>query len=148
MFKDNFRAKMAKLGMSAKDVANSMEQAGYSFEAKEPHRIVQSWVAKKAYSPNVISAYAIAKALKTTVEELVDGEAGAEYVRGLFADNGLLWEPPARIADIVQVLDAIDDETLETARTMLLPLRGKKGKRCNRLGSRVMYLGLCSGGVL
>jgi transcriptional regulator with XRE-family HTH domain len=111
MFKDNLRVKMTQLGMSAKDVANLMEQAGYSFEAKEPYRIVQSWVAKKAYSPNVISAYAIAKALKTTVEELVDGEDGAEYVRQWVRNEGKIHEPPERIADIVaSILDLTERE--------------------------------------
>lgn len=120
---------MSELGMSAKDVANSMEKAGHSFEAKEPHRIVQSWVAKKkSYLPSVISGYAIARALKTTVEELVDGEAGAEYVRQLFTEKGLVWEPPLRISDIVDVLQAVDDVTLDTIRTMLLPLKEKTGE--------------------
>ena len=75
--------------------------------------------------PSVDKAYRIACALGVTVEELVDGEAGAEYVRKLYANKGLLWEPPTRIADIVAVLKALDDDTLETVRTMVLPLKEK-----------------------
>jgi len=78
-------------------------------------------------SPSADNAFAIARVLKTTVEELVAGPIGAEYVRQLYAAKGLLWEPPGRIADIVAVLDAVDDETLDTVRTMLLPLKEKKG---------------------
>ena len=100
----------------------------------------QKWLAEKASvgrtfvnngiarlsSPNVDSAYAIAKALDTTVEELVDVEDGWEYIRQLVADKGLLWKPPPRIADIVDVLNAVDDVTLDTVRTMVLPLREKR----------------------
>jgi len=78
-------------------------------------------------SPSADNAFAIAKVLKTTVEQLVDGARGAEYVRQLYAAKGLFWEPPGRIADIVAVLDAVDDATLDTVRIMLLPLREKKG---------------------
>ena len=39
----------------------------------------------------------------------------------------LLWEPPRRISDIVEVLNAVDDITLDTVRTMVLPLKEKKG---------------------
>ena len=111
MFVDNFRAKMSKLGMTAKDVANSMEKAGYTFKAQEPHRIVQSWVAKKkAYLPNVISVCAIARALETTVEELVDGEAGAEYVRKIVRNDPRAIQVPDRIRSIVEDMILIDDE--------------------------------------
>jgi len=132
MFKDNFRARMDELGLSAKDVANSMEKAGYSFKAKEPYRIVQSWVQKQAYLPNVVSGYAIAKALETTVEELVDSDGGAEYVGRLFANRGLLWEPPKRIADIVDVLNDMDNATLDTVRTMTLSLKVKLDESTER----------------
>jgi len=77
--------------------------------------------------PSADKAYRIACALEVTVEELLDGEDGVEYVRQLFADKGLLWEPPRRIADIVEVLNAVDDITLDTVRTMVLPLKEKKG---------------------
>ena len=80
---------------------------------------------RRVVLPRADEAIKIAKAMSTTVEELVDGEAGAEYVRKLYADKGLLWEPPTRIADIVVVLKALDDDTLETVRTMVLPLKEK-----------------------
>ena len=53
----------------------------------------------------------------------------------LFANNGLLWEPPGLIADIVDVLNAVDDNTLDTVRTMLLPLKEKRGKALSALAT-------------
>jgi hypothetical protein len=112
MFKENFRAKMNQLNMTAKDVANAMEKNGYSFGAKESHRIVQSWIAKRSYLPSVTSGYAIAKALKTTVEELVDGESGVEYIKQLVRNTGLAWEPPPRIAGVMAILNGLGDDEL------------------------------------
>jgi hypothetical protein len=77
-------------------------------------------------SPSVDNSYSIARALKTTIEELVDGEAGIEYLRQYFLEKGLLWKPPSRIADIVEVLESVDDITLDTVRIMILPLKEKK----------------------
>jgi len=76
--------------------------------------------------PSADKACRIARALETTVEELVNGENGREYVQRLLTDKGLLWKPPLRIADIVDVLNAVDDVTLETVRTMVLPLKEKR----------------------
>ena len=135
MFKSNFRAKMAELGMSAKDVANSMEKAGYTFEAKEPYRIVQSWVQKQAYLPNVISGYAIARALETTVEELVDGEAGAEYVRKIVRNDPRAVQVPDRIFPIVKDLLLLDDKELRAIRANVEELAAdKKGRAMEAAG--------------
>jgi len=76
--------------------------------------------------PSADKACRIARALETTVEELVNGDDGSEYVQQLLANKGLLWKPPSRIADIVDVLNAVDDVTLETVRTMVLPLKEKR----------------------
>jgi hypothetical protein len=77
--------------------------------------------------PSADKAYRIALALETTVEELVDGENGSVYIHKLISEKGTLWEPPLRIADIVDVLNVVDDTTLDTIRTMLLPLKEKRG---------------------
>ena len=96
------------------------------FEGNKDRDSFNGWKRRNVL-PRADEALKIAKAMCTTVEELVDGEAGAEYVRRLFANKGLLWEPPSRIADIVDVLNAVDDTTLDTVRTMLLPLKEKRG---------------------
>jgi hypothetical protein len=129
MFKENFRLKMAELNMTSKDVANSMIEAGYSFEAKLPYRIVQSWVQKKAYLPNVTSGYAIAKALKTTLEELVDGESGAEYIRGLVRNDPKTIQVPDKILPNVEGLLELGDNDLNVVqasiRAMIINIKGK-----------------------
>jgi hypothetical protein len=70
----------------------------------------------KKTTPSVDIAYRCAKVLETTVEELVDGETGAEYVRRIVRNAGGAWEPPDRIADIVQGLSLLDDRELDIIR--------------------------------
>jgi hypothetical protein len=77
--------------------------------------------------PKVKDFYAVCKTLNITMEQAVAGEKGAEYVREWARNDGETWQPPDRIKDVVDVLGHIDDDTLETVRTMVLPLMAKRG---------------------
>jgi hypothetical protein len=118
MFCDNLKAQMDALGMTAKDVANAMEGIGFAFRrAKHPHRVVESWISKsRPYHPELLTGTALARVLNTTVEELVDGEAGAAYVRQLASKEGWGFSPPDRISDIVEGLSLLDDNELDMIR--------------------------------
>jgi hypothetical protein len=70
----------------------------------------------KKTSPSVDIAYRCAKVLKTTVEELVDGEAGEQYLRGYIQEKGWEFSPPEHISDIVQGLSLLDDNELDMIR--------------------------------
>ena len=66
--------------------------------------------------PRADEAIKIAKAMGTTVEELVDGEGGAEYVRQWVKNEGKIHEPPERIADIVTSIMGLTDRELNIVR--------------------------------
>jgi hypothetical protein len=66
---------------------------------------------KRHTTPSADKAYRCAKALSVTVEELVDGESGAEYVRQIVRPK-----LPERIADIVDDLIMLDDNQLDMIR--------------------------------
>jgi transcriptional regulator with XRE-family HTH domain len=119
MFCDNLKKRMEALGLSAKDVANAMEQSGFVFRrAKKPHRVVESWMSKsRPYHPELLTAVALAKVLKTTVEELVNGEAGEQYLRDYIREKGWQFSPPKGIEDIVEALQKLSDDEL-------IPIRG------------------------
>jgi SOS-response transcriptional repressor LexA len=83
--------------------------------------VINSGIARKS-SPQVDHAYAIAKAFSVTIEELLDGGKGLEYVRGLIAKEGKLWELPEKIRDIVKILENLDDSELKVVKKMLAGL--------------------------
>ena len=101
----------------------------------------QKWLAEKAAvgrtfvnngiarmsSPNVDSAYSIAKVLGTTVEELVDREAGGEYVRRLWGVEGAGFTLDEReLLAVYRQLDQRDRDDLQGIAGMKLE-NAKKG---------------------
>jgi len=80
---------------------------------------VSSWRSNNT-QPRAADAVKIAKALRTTVEYLVDGEDGTRYVKNLVQQEGGVFRPPDRIADIVDGLKTLDDVELNLVRGMVL----------------------------
>ena len=79
-------------------------------------------------SPSVDNAYFIAQALGTTMEELVDGEIGAEYVRKVVRNDPKAIQVPDRIYGIVESLLLLDENELAGLRANAEVLaRNKKG---------------------
>jgi DNA-binding XRE family transcriptional regulator len=75
-------------------------------------------------SPSVDNAYAIARALRLSIEELVDGEAGERYLREYVRGRGWGYSPPERIADIVSSLTGLGDRDLDIIRGTIGGIRG------------------------
>lgn len=68
--------------------------------------------------PNADQALQIAKALDTTIEELVAGDEGRDYIISWAERNSGKWKAPDRIADIVNDLMILDEEQLESVRLL------------------------------
>jgi hypothetical protein len=83
-------------------------------------------VKKKKSFPTADRAYKIAVTLGSTVEYLVGGEEGADYIKRWARENGGAWEPPSRIADIVHGLLLLTDEELVPIRGAVFALAGTK----------------------
>jgi hypothetical protein len=66
--------------------------------------------------PGVSTAYKCARSVRRTVEELIDGEAGLEYVRDWARRDGKAWQAPLEIADIVEGLKLLDAGELQIIR--------------------------------
>jgi hypothetical protein len=77
---------------------------------------VYAWDANES-PPKALDLLKIAKYLKTTVEEIVGGEVGEQYLREYVREKGWAFSPPERIADIVEGLQALSDDEL-------VPIRG------------------------
>jgi len=63
-------------------------------------------------SPSVDISYRLAKAVGMTVEELVGGEAGLEYVLRIVRNNPRAVRVPDRIFPVVECLLLLDDKEL------------------------------------
>jgi DNA-binding XRE family transcriptional regulator len=84
---------------------------------------------KKQTSPSVDIAYRCAKVLQTTVEELVDGESGAEYVRKIVRNDPRAIQVPDRLFSIVEDLLLLDEKELIGIRANVEALaEAKKGR--------------------
>jgi hypothetical protein len=81
---------------------------------------------KRESDPLVSTAYKCAKAVEKTIEELLDGEAGIEYVRKIVHKKGWAFSPPERIADIVEAADKLSNEQLDYVRGLINAMLDKK----------------------
>jgi hypothetical protein len=80
-------------------------------------------------SPSVDNAYAIAKVLGLSVEELVDGKAGAEYVRKVVKNDPMAIQVPDRLSSIVEDMLILDEKDLIGIRANVEALaEAKRGK--------------------
>jgi hypothetical protein len=86
-------------------------QKWLSIRSRVGHTVINSGISR-ASSPSVDNAYAIARVLRITIEELVDGEAGAAYVRKIVENDPKAVQVPARIKSIVDGLLVLDEKEL------------------------------------
>jgi DNA-binding XRE family transcriptional regulator len=77
-------------------------------------------------SPSVDNAYAIAKVLSTTIEELVDGKEGEKYLQEYVRERGWEFSPPKRIAGIVKAVGELSDEQLDYVMGLIKTMLDKK----------------------
>ncbi len=93
-------------------------QEAVAKESGIKYQTLRGWVTKEVL-PRADDAAAIAKALSTTVEYLVDGEEGAAYVRELIAREGIEWHAPEKIREIVDDLNDLDETRFTSAKSMV-----------------------------
>ncbi|MDR0441824.1 MAG: XRE family transcriptional regulator [Treponema sp.] len=114
MLRNNLKTAIAKSGFIVKEIA---AKSGVN------KRTIDKWVGSEETEPKVNDLYKVCEALGITVEWVVAGDAGLDYVRRLIAKEGKLWDAPERIRAIVKVLEGLDDGTLRTVRKMITALQ-------------------------
>jgi transcriptional regulator with XRE-family HTH domain len=77
--------------------------------------------------PGVSTAYRLARSVNKTIEELVDGEAGTQYLQEYIRAKGWGFSPPERIADIVEDVMGLSDDELIPIRGAIKAILEKKG---------------------
>ncbi|MDR1949171.1 MAG: helix-turn-helix domain-containing protein [Spirochaetaceae bacterium] len=100
-------------------------QEGVSSEIKVPFGTFRKWMDRKTY-PDANEVVKMAVILNTTVEELVEGEKGEQYLREYVHKKGWEFTPPDRIADIVRDVQGLSDDDLIPVRAVIQSMVGKK----------------------
>jgi hypothetical protein len=80
-------------------------------ECDLPNNAFTQGIRRKS-DPGVSTAYRLARCVNKTVEELVDGETGAEYVRKIVRNDPKAIQVPDRISSIVGDLLFLDENEL------------------------------------
>jgi hypothetical protein len=109
-------------------VSENTTQAWVSKQTGKSLNTFKGWISK-GILPNCIDSVKMAKSLNTTVEELVDGEKGREYVLKWAGQNGVQWRPPDRLEKMLDDLLFVDDTFLEILQPALTAAVNKKRMR-------------------
>ncbi|MDR1903134.1 MAG: hypothetical protein LBQ88_12755 [Treponema sp.] len=119
MLKDNLKAAFSEKKLYVKEVAarSGVKKA-----------TIDNWLSEaKTKEPRAVDLYSVCRAVSITMEQAIDGEAGAEYVRAWAQRDGKVWQPPARIADIVEDIKNLEDRDLDIIRGTIQPMRKREG---------------------
>ena len=103
MLRDNLKAAIKKSGFVVYEIA---EKAGVK------KRTIDKWVGTTGTEPKVNDFFNVCKVLDVTMEWMIDGEKGAEYVRKVVRNDPFSVQVPDRIRDIVGNLLVLDDNEL------------------------------------
>jgi transcriptional regulator with XRE-family HTH domain len=75
-------------------------------------RTIDKWLSAEETEPKVNDLYKVCVVLKTTMEEIVDGESGTEYVCKIIKNDPKAIQVPDRLQSIVDALILLDDNEL------------------------------------
>jgi transcriptional regulator with XRE-family HTH domain len=103
MLRDNLKAAVTNSGMIVKEIA---AKSGVN------KRTIDKWVGASATEPKVNDLYRVCKVLSVTMEWVVDGEAGTEYVGTVVRNDPTIIQVPDRIRDIVANLLLLNDNEM------------------------------------
>jgi len=119
MLRDNLKAAISNSGMIVKEIAS---RSGVN------KRTIDKWVGVEQTEPKVNDLYKVCKILSVAIEQIVDGETGAEYVRGIVRNDPKAIQVPDRIYPIVECLLVLNDRDLSGILAHVQTLaRDKKG---------------------
>jgi len=103
MIRKNLKTAISNSGMIVKDIA---AKSGVK------KRTIDKWVGSEATEPKVNDLYKVCKILGITIEWVVEGEKGLEYVRKTIKNDPRSIQVPDRISPIVEGLLLLDDRNL------------------------------------
>jgi len=121
MLRNNLKAAINKSGMIVKEIA---------YKSGVNKRTIDNWVGVSETEPKVKDLYKVCVILNTTMEEIVAGSEGSEFVRKVIKNDPNSIQVPERIFPIVERLLFLDDRDLSGVFGLVDNLaKDKKGKQ-------------------
>jgi transcriptional regulator with XRE-family HTH domain len=117
MLRDNLKTAIAKSGLIVKEIA---DKSGVK------KRTIDKWVGISNTEPKVNDLCKVCKVLSVTMEWLVDGDFGTEFVKTVLRNDPSSIQVPDRIKDIVDNLLQLDDNELLGIRASAAALSATK----------------------
>jgi transcriptional regulator with XRE-family HTH domain len=119
LFWENVSIRLDKMGKSQKWLSDTSNVG---------KTVINSGISRKS-SPSADNAYAIAKVFEISIEELLEGEAGIEYVRRIIKNDPRAVQVPDHIFPVVEGLLLLDDRDLSVVLAQVNEMtKEKKGK--------------------
>jgi len=103
MLRNNLKTAIDNSGMIVKEIA---------YKSGVNKRTIDKWVGASETEPKVKDLYKVCVVLETTMEELVAGEAGLEYIRRIIKNDPRAIQVPDYIFPIVEGLLSLNDRDL------------------------------------
>jgi transcriptional regulator with XRE-family HTH domain len=117
MIRNNLKTAITKSGLIVKEIAT---KSGVN------KRTIDKWVGASETEPKVNDFYKVCKVLSVTMEWLVAGEAGTEFIKTILRNDPFSVQAPDRIRDIVNNLLLLDDNELVGIRASANALSSSK----------------------
>jgi len=119
MLRENLKTAINKSGLIVKEIA---------YKSKVNKRTIDKWVGISETEPKVNDFYKVCKTLDVTMEEIIAGKEGAEFIRKIIKNDPRAIQVPNRISPIVEGLLLLNDRDLNTVYTLIESLtKDKKG---------------------
>jgi transcriptional regulator with XRE-family HTH domain len=119
MLRSNLKTAIIKSGLYVKEIAA---------ESGVKKKTIDKWVGVIETEPKVNDLYKVCVVLKTTMEEIVDGESGMEYVRKIIRNDPTAIQVPDRIRPVVDDIVLLDDNDLIGIRANIKAIAETKRK--------------------
>ena len=121
MLRDNLKDAIRKSGKIVKEIATLSEVN---------KRTIDKWIGAGATEPKVNDLYKVCRVLETTMEWLIDGEDGSEYLREIIRNDPENIQVPDKYLPIMKNLLKLSDTELDGIRACVEVLAAaKSGKQ-------------------
>jgi transcriptional regulator with XRE-family HTH domain len=129
MLRNNLKTAIGNSGLIVKEIAH---------KSKVNKRTIDKWVGASETEPKVKDLYKVCIVLNVTMEEIVAGKKGSEFVKKVIKNDPSAIQVPERIFPIVERLLLLDARDLGVVWASVEALSSDKKGQLSRTDTEVM----------